>query len=59
VIELKDEERTVCERYTRIMGYHRPIDCANPGKQQEHRDRKFFCEPNKLINVMATPKRNV
>ena len=24
-IELKDEERTKCEIWTRVMGYHRPI----------------------------------
>jgi hypothetical protein len=29
------------------MGYHRPIAAANIGKQQEHKDRKFFLE-NKL-----------
>jgi anaerobic ribonucleoside-triphosphate reductase len=42
--ELKDEERTRCEVYTRVMGYHRPVDCWNPGKQQEHKDRKYFVE---------------
>jgi hypothetical protein len=26
------------------MGYFRPISFYNPGKQQEHRDRKFFTE---------------
>jgi len=36
------EERTRCEVWTRVMGYHRPISAANPGKQQEHRDRRYF-----------------
>jgi hypothetical protein len=42
--DLPIEERTETEVYTRVMGYHRPISCANVGKQQEHRDRKFFTE---------------
>ena len=57
---LRDDERTPCERYTRIMGYHRPIDYANPGKQQEHRDRRFFNEPtNRSFDAMASSERNV
>lgn len=42
--ELKDEERTRCEVYTRVMGYHRPVEYWNPGKQQEHADRRMFKE---------------
>ncbi len=38
------EERTRCEVWTRVMGYHRPVHAFNPGKQQEHRDRKAFRE---------------
>ncbi len=43
-IELKDEERTRCEIWTRVMGYHRPVMSFNPGKQSEYADRKFFVE---------------
>ena len=43
-IELKDEERTPCEIWTRVMGYARPVDFFNPGKKAEHRDRKYFLE---------------
>lgn len=43
-IELKDDERTPCEVWSRCMGYHRPITFWNPGKQQEHRDRVAFKE---------------
>lgn len=43
-IELKDEERTPCECWSRVMGYHRPISAFNRGKQQEHRDRLKFKE---------------
>ncbi len=41
-IVLKDEERTKCEVWTRVMGYYRPTINFNPGKQQEQRDRKHF-----------------
>lgn len=41
-VELKDEERTRCEIWSRVMGYHRPISQWNPGKQAEHRDRALF-----------------
>ena len=36
--------RTVCERWSRTMGYYRPLESWNPGKQQEHRDRRYFRE---------------
>ncbi|WP_444928024.1 anaerobic ribonucleoside-triphosphate reductase [Microbulbifer sp. TRSA002] len=39
---LKDAERTPCEVWSRVMGYHRPVTFWNPGKQSEHRDRCFF-----------------
>ena len=40
-------ERQRCEIWTRIMGYCRPLSAWNPGKQQEHKDRKFFREPSR------------
>ena len=43
-IALKDEERTRCEVWTRVMGYHRPTTSFNRGKQSEHRERQFFVE---------------
>jgi anaerobic ribonucleoside-triphosphate reductase len=43
-IALKDEERTRCEVWTRVMGYHRPTTSFNKGKQSEHRERQFFVE---------------
>lgn len=43
-IVLNDEERTRCEVWTRVMGYHRPVSAFNPGKQSEHADRVFFEE---------------
>ncbi len=44
-IALKDEERTRCEVWTRVMGYHRPISAWNTGKQAEHAERRYFTEP--------------
>ena len=43
-IELDDSERTRCEVWSRVMGYHRPITSWNVGKQQEFHDRKMFEE---------------
>ncbi len=42
--ELKPEERTRCEVWTRVMGYHRPVAEFNLGKKSEHRERKHFVE---------------
>ncbi len=43
-IELRDEERTRCEVWTRVMGYHRPVSAFNPGKQSEQTERRCFSE---------------
>ena len=50
-IELKDEERTRCEVWTRVMGYHRPVSSWNKGKQAEHDERCFFHEPQNQPNA--------
>ncbi|MDR1187125.1 MAG: ribonucleoside triphosphate reductase [Bifidobacteriaceae bacterium] len=36
---------TVCEVWTRVMGYHRPVSSFNVGKQGEHHERVHFAEP--------------
>jgi hypothetical protein len=41
---LTDAERTRCEVWTRVMGYHRPVTSFNKGKQSEHRERRHFVE---------------
>ena len=46
-MELKDSERTKCEIWTRVMGYHRPTSQFNIGKKQEFKDRKFYKEDKK------------
>lgn len=37
--------RRVVERYSRVMGYHRPVESWNAGKQAEYQARKYFKEP--------------
>lgn len=41
------EQRKKCVVYTRVMGYHRPVESFNIGKKGEHQQRKEFIEPNK------------
>ncbi len=43
---LKEHEakRTKCTVYTRVMGYHRPVESFNIGKKQEHKERRYFDE---------------
>jgi len=36
------EKRIPCEVYSRIVGYLRPVQNWNKGKQQEFKDRKTF-----------------
>jgi ribonucleoside-triphosphate reductase len=36
----------VCEIYSRIVGYFRPLQNWNKGKKQEFEDRKLFKVPN-------------
>jgi len=35
-------ERTKCERYSRVVGYIRPVQQWNAGKQAEWEDRVLF-----------------
>ena len=35
-------KRTECEVYSRVVGYMRPVNQWNRGKQQEFADRKLF-----------------
>lgn len=43
-VELKDSERQRCEVWTRVMGYHRPVQSFNIGKKGEFEERKYFVE---------------
>lgn len=37
-----EEQRTRCEIYSRVVGYIRPVDQWNEGKQSEFADRVEF-----------------
>lgn len=39
-----NEKRTKCLVYTRVMGYHRPVESFNIGKKGEHKQRVHFIE---------------
>ena len=39
-------EEVQCEVWTRVMGYHRPVQSFNIGKKGEHQERQHFAEPN-------------
>jgi anaerobic ribonucleoside-triphosphate reductase len=43
-VEHNDTKRTRCTVYTRVMGYHRPVESFNIGKKQEHKERMYFKE---------------
>jgi len=43
-------QRTRCERYSRVVGYLRPIDSWNEGKAEEFKDRKTFKIPLGINN---------
>ena len=50
-LEELNEKRTKCIVYTRVMGYHRPVESFNIGKKGEHQERKFFLEKASQINA--------
>lgn len=52
-LQLKDEERTRCEIWTRVMGYHRPLFSFNAGKLAEHAERRHFTE-KMALKAMTT-----
>lgn len=51
------QDRTRCTVYTRVMGYHRPVETFNAGKQGEFHDRVHFVEPE-TVPAPTPPKRN-
>ena len=44
LLETNTDKRTKCLVYTRVMGYHRPVESFNIGKKGEHKERTFFAE---------------
>lgn len=54
-----DDERTPCEIWTRVMGYHRPVSSFNAGKQSEHAERRFMQEPEFIEGTWKQGERVV
>jgi hypothetical protein len=52
-ITLDDSERQLCEVWTRVMGYHRPVASFNIGKKGEHCERRFFRETRARLDASA------
>ena len=44
VLEQNQHLWTKCLVYTRVMGYHRPVESFNIGKKGEHKQRTYFKE---------------
>lgn len=43
-LQKSNSNRTKCLVYTRVMGYHRPVESFNIGKKGEHQERIHFKE---------------
>lgn len=41
---IADCDRTKCQRFSRIVGYYRPLSQWNEGKQAEWSERKIFSQ---------------
>ena len=48
VEEKKPVKRVACEVYSRIVGYLRPVQDWNKGKQQEFAERQTYTVPDSL-----------
>jgi len=44
ILQQHQQQRSKCLVYTRVMGYHRPVESFNIGKKGEHRQRTHFKE---------------
>jgi anaerobic ribonucleoside-triphosphate reductase len=45
-----------CEVYSRVVGYYRPVDNFNPGKQQEFRERVMYDQSFKKVFIEGGQK---
>ena len=44
ILEKLKDKRTRWIVYSRVMGYHRPVESFNIGKKGEHKERMMFVE---------------
>jgi len=47
ILESMRAQRTKCTVWSRVMGYHRPVESFNIGKKGEHKERIKFKERTK------------
>ena len=59
ILESIQTKRTKCVVYSRVMGYHRPVEGFNIGKKGEHKERVFFEQNfNELEKCVKKSKKN-
>jgi hypothetical protein len=58
ILKNNGDKRNRCIVYTRVMGYHRPVESFNVGKTGEHRERVKFQEPSAIINNFVCKANN-
>ena len=51
VKDIPEKLRTRCEVWTRVMGYHRPVQSYNAGKQSEFKERVMFTEDKAVSHI--------
>ena len=51
ILQKLANKRTRCMVYTRVMGYHRPVESFNIGKKGEHKERAYFKEQRCKVTV--------
>ncbi|WP_164111928.1 MULTISPECIES: anaerobic ribonucleoside-triphosphate reductase [Sphingobacterium] len=51
ILKQYQEERSKCLVYTRVMGYHRPVESFNIGKKGEHKQRAHFRYEDAKVNI--------
>lgn len=49
---MENQKRTKCIVYTRVMGYHRPVESFNIGKIGEHKQRTYFVEQKAMLKCI-------
>lgn len=53
ILKENQSKRQKCTVYTRVMGYHRPVETFNIGKQGEFAERVHFEEKTKAEKCSA------
>jgi anaerobic ribonucleoside-triphosphate reductase len=53
ILDQNQQKRTRCIVYTRVMGYHRPVESFNIGKKQEHKERCYYNNKNVSCDPFA------